>query len=367
MKNNVRGGRDANMDLLRLSAIFMIVVFHCSIKSGFDFPAGFSANWLIVKCFWMLGELGVNLFMLASGFYQVRGRFRWKKAARLLVQAQFYTWGAVWLGLRLGFYELPGWRSVLYACFPVTLLDRYWFLTAYLIVYLLSPFLNLLIGAMDRAAHRRLLAVVLTLFCLIPTVLGVLIDTTESLLYYNRMIWLAVMYILGAYLRLYESGENRRKYAAMTLGSIAVIVASILVIGRFAPFFAALGTTEPAYFWRPNTVPMVCLSLGVFGLFRGARVPDHPALGVLASTTLGIYLFHDGILAPWLWRTVFRCAAYQDSIYLIPRILASALAVTAAGAAIDLARQALERRILDLLPDRAAPGKPSGERGKDGP
>lgn len=63
--------RKSNMELLRIISIFLIIVFHCAFKSGFNFELGFHVNKLIVKTCWMFGELGVNLFQLISGYFMV--------------------------------------------------------------------------------------------------------------------------------------------------------------------------------------------------------------------------------------------------------------------------------------------------------
>lgn len=342
--------RESNMELLRIISIFMIIVFHCAYKSGFDFTPGLSINTLILKGMWMLGELGTNLFMLISGYYMIHGRFKLKKLIRLLAEVQFYTWITIWLGSRLGIYALSDWKSILFAFFPVTL-NWNWFITAYILIYILSPYLNLLIHAMDAKTFRGFLGTALGIYCLIPTVWGLFLGGTEDMLYYNRMIWLAIMYFLGAYIREYgkKPEENRKRYAAVAVCSGAVMAVSILAIDQFSGFFAALGTTESAYFWPPNTLPMVCLSIGVFGMFRNLKITFHPWIHRLASTTLGIYLLHDGILSVWLWETVFRCAEYQDSPYLVFRILVAAAIIFTAGAAADLLRQALELPVLRCL------------------
>lgn len=353
MKDNrapLAARRESNMELLRIVSIFMIIVFHCAYKSGFDFSPGLSINTLILKCIWMLGELGTNLFMLISGYYMIHGQFKLKKLIRLLAEVQFYTWITIWLGGRLGIYALSDWKSVLFAFFPVTL-NWNWFITAYILIYILSPYLNLLIRAMDVKIFRRFLGTVLGLYCLIPTVFGLFLGGTENMRYYNRMIWLAIMYFLGAYIRKYgkKPEENRKQYVVMAVCSGAVMTVSILAIDRFSGFFAALGTTEPAYFWPPNTLPMVFLSIGVFGMFRNVKISFHPWINRLASTTLGIYLLHDGILSVWLWEKVFRCAEYQDSPYLVFRILMAAAIIFTLAATVDLLRQTLERPVVHCI------------------
>ena len=146
--------RQSNMELLRIASITMIVLFHCAYKSGFSFETGLDANMLVVKSLWMLGELGVNLFMLLSGFFMAKGHFRWKKFILLVAEVQFYYWLTVFFAWRNGLGELPTGRDLFLAFFPVTM-NRWWFITAYILVYVLSPYLNTLIRAMGGGPYLR--------------------------------------------------------------------------------------------------------------------------------------------------------------------------------------------------------------------
>ena len=128
------------MELLRIMAMFFIVVFHCSYKSGFTFDQ-LDANTFGVKCFWMLGELGVNLFTLISGYFQINGSFKSEKLIRMLGQVLFY-WGlSVLVAFNLGILEISGVRNAILLLFP-TLTNRYWYFTAFVILYIFSPWIN---------------------------------------------------------------------------------------------------------------------------------------------------------------------------------------------------------------------------------
>lgn len=309
--------RRSNLELLRIFSILLIITFHYAYKGGFNFGTALSGNMLLIKTCWMFGEVGVNLFVLLTGYFMVTGTFRWRKLVLLLAQVFFYhmatlcvyiyVWGAE-------SYQITDLKGVFTTFFPV-LSNRYWFITAYIILYVLSPYLNKLVQALSQVEHRRLLVTLLLLFCVIPTVFGVVYNNTETLLYYNRLIWMGVVYLMGAYIRLYGTPaiKTPAKAAALSAVSFGFLVASIVVLQKYSGFFEALGIKEPAYFWPPNTVPVVCLSVGIFGLFLHLHIPDSPAINKLASTTLGIYILHDGLLNRWLWRTVFKNASYQDS------------------------------------------------------
>lgn len=346
--------RMSNIELLRIFSMFLIVVFHCAFKSGFAFEPSFSVNKFLVKLLWMFGELGVNLFALISGYFMINGRFQWKKLVLLIAQVLFYQAFTHLIAWKLGIFQGGGgFRDTFLRLFPVTL-NWYWFITAYSIVYLLSPYLNIFLHALDQKLYRKFLATVLFLYSVIPTVFGFFYNSTETLLYYNRLIWLIIVYCAGAYIRMYPvpviaTGKRSATVALVAFGAIA---GSILFIETFSKFFAHLGTTEIAYFWPPNTVPMALLSLGVFGIFLHLDIGFSPGINKIASATLGIYLLHDnGVLTSWIWGTIGQCANYYGSPFLTVRILVFSSVIFLAGVAIDWIRQILEKYTLKKILD----------------
>lgn len=344
--------RESNIELLRIASMFLIVVFHCVYKSGFTFETPFSVNQFIVKIFWMFGELGVNLFILISGYFMVNGRFKWKKLILLIGEVCFYQGLVHLIAAKLGIFQRGGVKDTFLRFFPVTL-NWYWFMTAYVILYLLVPYLNIFIHAMTKEMYQRFLLTVLILYSVIPTIFGVFYNSTETLLYYNRLIWLIIVYFIGAYIRLFSVSIIATMENSMVISGISfgMLVVSILIIEKFSDFFARLGTVEIAYFWPPNTVPMICLSVGVFGIFMHLKIKYHPFVNKVSSTTLGIYLLHDsGMLALWIWKTA-RCADYYDSPFLIFRILGISTIIFLVGMAIDWFRQILERYTLQKVLD----------------
>lgn len=340
--------RESNMELLRIVSMLLIITFHCALKSGFAFEDHFSVNKFMVKTLWMFGELGVNLFLLISGYFMVQGKFKWRKLILLLAEVSFYQTLAHFVALKLGIFQWGGLRDAFLRFFPVTL-NWYWFMTAYVIIYLLTPYLNAFVYAMNQETYKKFLITVLALYSVMPTVFGVFYNSTETLLYYNRLIWLIVVYFIGAYVRLYHDPvtETMKASATVSAASFGMLAASILVIEKFSEFFSRLGTSEVAYFWPPNTVPMICLSIGVFGIFKNLKIGYRPWINKIASATLGIYLLHDSsLLASWIWGTMAQCANYYGSPFLVVRILGVSVIIFLMGMAIDWFRQMLEKYTL---------------------
>ncbi len=346
-EKHVKSERKSNIELLRIIAMLCIISFHYVYKSGYVVE-NLSVNSFIVKVFWLFGELGVNLFILITGYFMVNGRFSFKKLIYLILEVNFYYFISLFIADKLGILEgEKTFRDYCLLFFP-TIFNKYWFITGYILVYTISPYLNILIHHMQKKTYQKMIITVLILWSVFPTIFGVFYNTTENLLYYSRFIWMVIMYFVGAYIRLYGI---HKKIILRIIISFGVMVAGILVIYKFRNIFTKLGTTELAYFWPPNTVPMYVLSVAVFELFLKIEIGSIKIINKLASTTLGIYIIHDGILNSYIWEKIFKTKEHLQGSNLILDILVAAIIIFLIGAIIDLVRQILEKNIVKRIID----------------
>lgn len=337
--------RKSNIELLRIIAMLLIISFHYVFKSGFEFE-GLYINSFIVKAFYMFGELGVNLFILITGYFMVNGKFSIKKLICLVLEVDFYYIISIFIGQKLGIVEINSVKEAFLIFFP-TILNKYWFITAYIILYIFSPYLNILIRNMEKKEYQKLIGICLLLWCIIPTIFGIFNNTTENMLYYSRLIWLIIMYLIGAYIKLYPIKLLNKKRNSI-LGaflSFAMMLTSIIIIAKNKAVFEVLGTTEVAYFWTPNTIPMIVLSICIFEIFQNLEVGCIKIINKMASTTLGIYMIHDGILNHYIWDTIFKTKEHlsNQSWTIIIDIITASIVIFILGMIIDLVRQMLEK------------------------
>lgn len=346
--------RRSNIELLRIVAMLFIISFHYVYKSGYEFRE-LSVNSFIIKTFYMFGELGVNLFILISGYFMINGKFSIKKLICLILEVDFYYMIATLIGQKLGVVEISGIKDYFLMFFP-TILNKCWFITAYIIIYILSPYLNILIQNMQKKEYQKLIITLLVLWSIIPTFFGIFYNTTENMLYYSRLIWLIIMYLVGAYLKLYPIKLFTKKRNAFIGVGIAftVMLVSIIVIAKNKSLFEMIGTTEVAYFWMPNTIPMVILSVCLFEIFLNIKIGSSKMINTMASTTLGIYLIHDGALAPYIWETIFKTKEHlsNSAWKSLVSILTSTIIIFVLGMIIDLLRQKIFCLIICPINDK---------------
>ena len=346
--------RKSNIELLRIIAMLLIISFHYVYKSEYVFDK-LDYNAFIVKTFYFFGELGVNLFILITGYFLVNGKFSMKKLIKLILEVNFYYLFSTFLAYRFNIGSVKNldiFRDYILIFFP-SIFDRFWFITVYMLVYILSPYINILVHNLSKNNYKKLLLILILLWSIIPTIFGILFNSTETLLYYNRFIWLIVMYLVGAYIRLYSIKFFDKKINAViaSLVSFIIMVVGILVIYKYNYAFSLLGTREVAYFWGPNTLPMLVLSVSIFILFINLKINSNKIINLLASTTLGIYMIHDGIFAGFIWNNIFNTKNHLNGKYPISHIIIATFIIFIFGVIVDLIRQFIEKHTVDKFLD----------------
>ena len=87
--------RQSNIELLRIVAMIMIIAHHFSFHGGFKF----SSDTITATRFWVQflligGKIGVNIFMLISGYFLVSARsLKTNKVLKLWLQIFTYSVG----------------------------------------------------------------------------------------------------------------------------------------------------------------------------------------------------------------------------------------------------------------------------------
>ena len=225
---------------------------------------------------------------------------------------------------------------------------------ANIIIYLLSPYINKFIISMNKKELEKFLVVVLFIWSFIPTIFGLRFNSSETLLYYSRLIWLIIMYFIGAYIKLYDIKllNNPEKSLLTAISCFAVMVISIVFMYQCRDIFNMIGTTEYAYLWTPNNIFMLALSVSTFQFFAKLQIKPIKIINVLASTTLGIYMLHDGCFNIFLWRVLFNTKLKLESTNFIFYIFGTTIVIFVIGAIFDLIRKVFEKftinKILEL-------------------
>ncbi len=351
---NTKAVRQSNFEWLRIVAILMILCFHYALKGGWSFETG-TMERFVQKLFLILGELGVNLFMLITGYFMINGKRRWSQVVLIILQSVFYTFIISLIRSGMGDYSLISFERLLRILFP-EVFDTYWYVTVYLLIYIFSPYINIALHSMKQSQFKEMLGIALLLWCIVPSVFQFHFGTSETGFYYSRFIWLMIIYCIGAYIRLYGTGKLNTSAKSIGVGGIVFVLMFLFIyMTEQHPVRFKNIIEQTPYFWPPNTILMTALSVVLFNAFRLWEAKFVPLVNTVAGTTLGIYMLHDGGLTRLVWSTM-RKYIHTEGYYVID-ILCGVIVVFVITAAVDLCRKGIEQRWLKPYIEKFFEGK----------
>lgn len=331
-----KASRQSNLELLRILMMILIVAHHFAIYSSFDFSSAsspMSRIWLYLLR--LGGKIGVNVYVLISGYFLVRkDSLSLEKAIRLWLQIFFYAIG-IWLLLVFFGKENFSFKLLIQGLTPVTTAP-YWFASTYFVLYLCTPFINRFLNSLDRLHYRKMLLGCLIMWSVIPTL-------TKRSFQCSNLVWFFAMYSLAGYVRLHVDIRSISKKRCA--------IAALLSIGfayLFAVMIDALCCARPSlaryssystYFYDMYKLPVVIASLSLFLLFLATEIRPGKRINLLASASFGVYLIHEHpFLRDLLWGSIVKGRMYENSPLLIPFSLFSIAAVYILCSLIELAR-----------------------------
>ena len=215
--------RNSSIELLRILCIIGIVLMHILGYYWNTTDSVMRANILAVNS---IANCGVTIFVLISGFYGIR--FSVKKLFGLTNVVWFYTWTALLVMFICEALTMK--YSVLIAfIFPI-LCGKYWFITAYCLIFCLAPYLNKIKELLTKKQFQILLGILTLFFYLAPTV-----TKTEILHDGGKgVVNLTTVYLIGQYFSKYGFHRFFDKYILWKIGGFIGIIFLLNVLSTTA-------------------------------------------------------------------------------------------------------------------------------------
>lgn len=279
--------RQSNIELLRILSICGVVVLHYNGNVAFNYLIPGTLNFYILYGLEVLFACAVNLFVLLSGYFLSKsGQRRVVRALELIIQVIMI--GAVkYVALNLFSGQPMSLRSLVGAMLP-----NNYFVTLYIVVYLLSPYINVLLDKLSAKRFGILLGLCLCLFAVWPTILDMAAELTGihlSGMYTTNMggsqagysgINFILMYLIGAYLRRYGFGGNARR--------VQLLLALVICVGILYVWQRFLAQSARAY-CNPF---VIFIGIILFLLFERIEIRSR-VVNTLAKGAFTCFLFHD--------------------------------------------------------------------------
>lgn len=216
--------RDSNLELFRVVIMVLIVAHHYVIHSGllsFALDDFYSVKSLFVLFWGAFGKIGINCFVLITGYFMCTKLITLRKFFKLFLPFYFYKIIIFLAFVFCGYLELNP-KNIIASLLPfVQIKDR--FLDCYFVFFCFIPFLNILISHLSKRQYLKLLVLCLTIFSVLPS-LGLKLS-------YSHVTWYMVVYLVAAYLRFYLPKVLKRNNVVRVGLLCSVFLSLISVVG----------------------------------------------------------------------------------------------------------------------------------------
>ena len=328
--------RESNLEFFRILVMLSIIAHHYVVNSGIweiiqaTEP---SPNSLFYYIFGMWGKTGINCFVLITGWFMCTSQITFRKFLKLLLEIEFYKIAIGTVFILVGKESFSS--EWLLHLLPVRSI-RTDFVSAFLVFFLLIPFLNVLIKNLDKRRHLLLIALLFFLYTFLSTVPVFSVST-------NYVSWFCVLYVYSSFMRLYDFPLKENNGAWLGLSLVCIIISIVTVIAiRYSP-----REVSPNWFVSDaNKLMALMTAICLFNFFRTMKMPYCRFINVLGATTFGVLLIHanSDVMRDWLWKDLFDNVGHLSVSHYAARAIGIVILVFFVCASIDFFRIVLLER-----------------------
>lgn len=332
--------RQSNFELLRIVSMLLIVLHHF----GYYAPdtAGDPIKTGVLLLLAWGGKLGVNLFILISGYMTACSTFKARSLLRVVFETVFYSVSILFLFLIFNPTVVDSASNVVKSFIPC-ISSMYWFVTSYIGMVIVSPVLRSLLKRLSQEQLCRLLILMLVPLSVIPTF-------THMDFIVNGFVWFVYLYLVAGYIRLWGIPWSRRLTFRLIALSFAVIYLSSFAIScvcgeRKMPLTAM------------NSIFMLCLSVCVFKAVSELNIGSIAFINKMAAGSFSVYLIHENwLIRKTLWPSLEPIYNSPSALLLLEGLLFACMLFVICSL-LDLIRQKFIEQPLFKLLDSSPTGR----------
>ena len=327
--------RESNIELFRIITMILIVAHHFVVNSGltsaegpiYTDPLSWRSLFLLVLGAW--GKIGINCFVVITGYFTCTSDITAKKFSKLFLEVMFYRI------IISGVFLIAGYISVvdfIKALIPIRSIGD-GFASAFLMFYMLIPFLNILIRNMNEKQHLLLLLWAGFTYVFLGTVPFMSVTM-------NYVSWFSVLYVIASYLRLYPKPcfDKTALWGWLSLLCVVLDVSSVFA----CTWLGNRLDRKMAYMFVADSNTFLAVATGVcaFMFFKNLKIKYYKVINAFAASTFGVLLIHANseAMRQWLWKDTIDCVGHYDAKLMPLYAIGCVLGIFVACSLIDMIR-----------------------------
>lgn len=336
--------RESNIELLRIIAMWYILVHHLIVHAIYPDVMtgqnGVTAEYAVYSFLEGFLYMAVDVFILISGYFGIKLRAR--RLWSLYLQCAFYGLLTYIFGVAIGVAPLVPHTFITKSVLIFSHLSSWWFVVCYLMLMVVSPFLNYGMQQMTKREYLWVLA------CLtfVQIYLGWFWQKAAYDISGYSFINFVYVYLIGGYLRRYVSDNERiaqRKTAKLLYSGCALLFGICNIVRLY--FKIPFGNL-----WAYNNPIMIIGAVGLVLYIRSYKFHSN-IVNRIGGGAFAAYLITDiSYVGDFLYPLYGDCAQAIPSIILtlITTFLTAAVMLLMA-CGIDIGRAWLMKPIIGVF------------------
>ena len=342
--------RDYGIDLLRIISMLMVPIVHVIGQGGIlaaavPFSIQYESAWMLMS----FVLVAVNCFILITGYVYYGKETKYYRLATLWIEVLFYSI----IILILFYFMFPAdfglesiWKNLIPTFYTQGQFSRYWFFTAYVGMFLISPFVNIALKHFDKKQDLAAFLSLFIIFSLLPTILNQ--DMAFNLNEGYCVLWFVVLYYTGGLLHKYEIFKKLKSNKWLLIYIVCSLISwSIIYISE------SLGLIETGfglYSFNCYLSPLYFIGgIALFCVFKNIKITKSFSISMIkffAPVCFGVYLIHDNMIVDkYVLAKKFAFLANMDPISMIIGIIFVGVGIFVSCSLIDWIRELLFRKL----------------------
>lgn len=289
------GQRNSSIEILKLIAVFLIVLSHAIPNSGGEITESYidlsaatiDFQQLLLVLMKYMGQLGNDIFIVCSAFFLLESsRTKISKVISIVIDSFIISVLFLVAFIASGYnFSLT---MIIKNMIPITM-NTQWFVGCYLIFYLIHPALNVIVRSLSKKGLIALNICALFIYCGINLVI-------HDRFYYTQLVGFICIYFFTAYMKFYMKDfiKSKKRNIRMLVISLCMFLFSILIIDILGLKINAF--SNYLVYWSIIINPfLIILSLTLFNLFN-MKCFCNGLINYSSSLSLLIYMIHANML-----------------------------------------------------------------------